>query len=228
VVQVASELLELVRSDSSARVGGTRSFYPVKVSEGMFSGASMVRVSGLSVDSRAENIRCWFAAKGFFMSDECLGELWLVTRAAMHFSVTEVTAKRHVAMFAHLGDRVLAVLMSLRCLSAMVSSADCAGYSAQFKNEILAEYLHKSGMRDLCEVQGLSINSKGNADIFEAVIGVLSTYYSFNNLLSFVNVLGFSLPAVVTVTVDDMTPEVPGLNSTQYQRALQLVAEGKL
>lgn len=220
-----------LRNKPCARIGGYetyREYVPFKATVGMFAGASFIRASGIQVDYRVQKIFEWFSDHGLSLSGHCAEDLWFVTRAYMHFSLDEVVAKRHVSMFSHLGDRVLAIVVSSRCLAAMLSPADCASYDGRTKNEVLAALLHRTGMREFCDVHGLSVSSKANADIFESVVGVLSIHFSYDQVLKFLDVTGFGLPKPVLQPVIEKISQFPGLTSIQYQNALRFASEGKL
>jgi len=177
---------------------------------------------------RVALIRDWFRVRYVDVSRIRDDELLAVTCAPnCVVGGGAVRVKAFVKLVAVSGDVVLKLLASLAAGGAGASAADYSGVVSGHTNVKFAMLLESSGMRSCCMVEGLAVESKANATMLEAVVGLVAVRLGLQRARDVALALGVALvPGVSRVCVSDR--KFVGLNSRQYSRALDLVVAGDL
>jgi len=135
-------------------------------------------------------LKRWFTDRGVTVPYEALDQLAIATCASACLPTDANALKKAAKLWAVLGDSILKVYMAAHCIA---SAGDVSMFTQENQsatNAALGRVFLKSGLRDVCLVSGLSVESKGNADILEAVIGVISMHCKSDVILNFLHVLG--------------------------------------
>lgn len=190
--------------------------------------------SGLGVERRAKGLHQWFRLAGisFSLDGDLMDALLLATAAPAVYANSKSGLRDIVRMWELVGDVAIKWQQSVFCAAYGLTVKDYSDLDKLASNLNLAMILESCGLRDHCDVVGLDSKSLANGNIVEAVIGLLSLYGSQVVQMGLVEQLGLipmdvvdrGKPDILCVAVE--SPK--GLSSRQYERALQMVAEGLL
>lgn len=132
------------------------------------------------------------------LPQEALLDLALVTIASNIQPDGFPGLKEKVRVYALVGDAAMKMVTALFGLATSKTAQEVSQLGSRFSNPVLARCLDKSGFRRHCEVGNLTDDAKANADIVEAVLGVIAVYAGFPAVVRAMNKFGirsYQLPA---------------------------------
>lgn len=184
-------------------------------------------------DERLKRIHAWFNNRGIVLRRDVDQLLLSATCASVFLNKTKSFMKSDLKMWAVYGDSVMKLIISDFCLSQHYKPVDYTTMHARTENASLTKLFLASGLRSCGYLYGLSEDSSRNADMFEALVGIIASAVDKTDLVKFLTVTGvlkdefrsiYEIRTADSVSVDSSAKI--GLSSYQYGIAIKLAEAG--
>lgn len=136
---------------------------------------------------RRAALQAWFEERDLKLDEVTLSEVVFATCSGANLNNFADYRARNAVM-ALLGDSVVRTHVSARVIAARGLKSQVSDLLMSASNVAMAAAMVRSGFRHCCDVTGFTLHGKANADMYEAVVGVLMWYNSYELAVKFVNV----------------------------------------